>query len=395
MLGAIYVGLSGMNAYSKGLQTISNNVANMNTPGYKANGTSFTEAFSQGGGGLTYQSGGSHGGGVSFGDPHIDFRQGDLRQTGNDLDLAVQGSGFLALIDGEKTYYVRTGEFIVDEQGYVAQKGTGRRLAIIDGTHQLAAVNVDSKRTSPPAATTKIAFADNLSSSATGDVISNIAVYDSRGGKQTWQAKFDPVSGSPGEWTVSVTDQDGNAVGTSTLKFNGGAVDPATAKITMTSSPAGADPLSVVLDFSSGVTSFSSGTVSTLRTAQVDGHGAGALTAVTVDADGRVKLAYSNGKDELVGPIAVADFRDPDKLERAGEGLFVEPSGGAGERRLVSSGADGAGKLVSRQLEASNVDLAHEFGELILIQRGFQASSQVVSVSNEMIQQLFAMKGQG
>ena len=397
MLGAIYIGLSGMSAYSKGLQTISNNVANLNTPGFKSSTTSFSDTFSYGGGGLAFTGGTDlrqSGTGVSFDQPHVDFRQGDLRQTGNDLDLAIQGSGFLALLDGGKTYYARTAEFVVDSEGFISQRGTGYRLAMLDGARQLVPINIDSKRSSLPVATTKIVFADNLSSGATEASVSNIAVFDSRGGQQNWQVKFKPVGESaPNQWTVTVTDQTGATVGTSTLKFIGGIVDPSTAKLTIATTPAGADPLSVELDFSKGVSSFSSGTVSTLRAATVDGSGAGALTGVTFDAEGKVKLAYSNGKSELLGSVAIADFRNEQDLSRIGDGLFVQE--GNGERRFVTSGSEGAGKLVSRQMEASNVDLAQQFGELIIIQRGFQASSQVVSVSNDMIQQLFAMRGQG
>jgi flagellar hook protein FlgE len=397
MLGSIYIGLSGMSAYSKGLQTISNNVANMNTPGFKANNVQFSDAFSEGSGGLTNSQGSGpeqQGTGVRINDPTIDFSQGTLQQTNNDLDLALQGGGFLALLSGDKTFYTRTGEFLVDDKGFLVEQGTGFRLAMLDANNQLVPVNVDSKRTQPPVATTRITFADNLSSTGTDDTVSAINVFDSNGTKHVWQAAFHAVgSTAPGQWTVTVTDETGATVGTSTLNFVGGAVDPATAQLTISSTPAGAAPLSVILDFSSGVTSFSGGTVSTLRAASVDGSASGTLASVSVDQDGQVKLSYSNGNTAQMGAVAVADFRNPQALERVGNGLFSNPTNE--EHRYVASGATGVGTLVSRQLEASNVDLAQEFGELILIQRGFQASSQVVSISNDMIQQLFAMRGQG
>ena len=397
MLGAIYIGLSGMKAYSKGLQTISNNVANLNTPGFKTSTINFTDVFSSGGGGLTFFSGMESqqaGNGVRYGQSSINFQQGDLRESDGDLDLAIQGSGMLVLLDGDKTYYARTGQFVVGEDGYISQQGTGYHLAVLDASNAPVALNIDAKRTSKPAATTKITFADNLSATATEASVSSIAVYDSLGGKQIWQAKFTPVSGSTGEWTVTVTDQTGATVGTSTLKFIGSVVDPTTSTLTITDTPGGgANPLSVTLDFSSGVTSYSSGTSSTLRAATVDGNGIGALTSVTVDPDGQIKLAYSNSKTELLGAVALADFRDPQQLTRVGNGLYEDRSGG--QHRLLASASDGVGKLVSKQIEASNVDLSQEFGDLILIQRGFQASSQVVSVSNDMIQQLFGIRGQG
>lgn len=399
MLGAIYIGLSGMNAYTQGLQTISNNVANLNTAGFKSSSATFTDLFSHGGGGLSFTSnsdGAQAGSGVRFSTPRVDFQQGDLRQSNGDLDLAIQGSGFLVL-KGEdgKTLYARTGQFSVDEDGFISLQGTKNHLAVLNSANEAVALNIDAKRTNTPTATTKIKFADNLSSGATEATVANIAVFDSNGGKHTWQVKLKPVTPAvAGHWDVTVTDETGATVGTThVLKFIGSIPDPTTAKFTLTGSPANAAALSVELDFSTGVTSFSSGTTSTLRAANVDGNGVGALTSVTTDENGQIKVTYSNGKTDLLGAVALADFRDPQQLTRVGSGLFE--ASGRGQSRLVASGGDGVGKILSRQLEASNVNLSQEFGDLILIQRGFQASSQVVSVANDMIQQLFGIRGQG
>ena len=397
MLGSIYIGLSGMQAHSKGLQTISNNVANLNSPGFKASSATFSDVFNYGGDGVSFSRGsddGQAGAGVRFAKPQTDFSQGDLRQTGRDLDLSVQGAGFMVLIDGDKTVYARTGQFSVNDEGYIVLDGTENRLAVLNDDGVAVALNIDERRTQPPVATTTVKFAGNLSSGAFNAAVSDIAVYDSLGAKQTWTVSFSrPATSTELTWSVTVADQDGNTVGTSTLKFNGGAVDPTTAKLTITDSPANAAPLSVILDFSENVDGFSSGSSSTIRAASVDGNGAGALTTVTIDEDGQVKLTYSDQTSKLVGPVALADFRDLQSLQRVGNGLFANR--GIERPRLLASGIDGIGKLVSGQIEASNVDLSQEFGELILIQRGFQASSQVVSVSNDMIQQLFGLRGQG
>jgi flagellar hook protein FlgE len=396
MLGAIYVGLSGMNAYSRGLQTISNNVANLNSPGFKSNTVNFGDIFNYGGGGLTFFDGlnrSSRGNGVSFADTRVDFKQGDLRQSDGDLDLALQGSGFLVLLKDGKTYYARTGQFQVDKDGFIVQQGTEYRLGVLDGTGRAVALNIDAKRTNAPKATTVVKFADNLSSSATTATIADIAVFDSQGGKQTWQAKFDKVAGTGGDWTVTVSDSNGTIVGTKTLKFNGSVVDAASSKLVFTASPANVSPLSVEFDFSAGVSSFSSGTVSTLRAASVDGRAVGALTTVTLDELGQIKLSYSNSNTDNLGFVAIADFRDPQQLRRLSGGLFENI--GNGPVRLLASNTDGIGRLLSKQSEASNVDLSEQFGDLILVQRGFQASSQVVSATNDMIQQLFGIRGQG
>jgi flagellar hook protein FlgE len=397
MLGAIYTGLSGLNAFSRGLQTISNNVTNLNTLGFKATTTRFRDVFSYGGGGVAFFDGRSDamlGNGVRFGEARIDFKQGDLRQSDGDLDLAVQGSGFLVLINNGKTYYARTGQFAVDKDGYISLQGdTDYRLGVLDGSGRAVALNIDAKRTSSSKATTTIKFADNLSNGATTATVADVAVYDSIGNKQTWQVKFAKSPTGENSWTATVTDQNGVEIGSGLLKFTGSAVDSTTQKITINQTRANADPLVVVLDFSSGVTSQGGGSTSTIRAASVDGNGVGALSTVTVNTEGKIVLTYTNSKTEIMGSVALADFRDPQQLRRISGGMFV--SDGGGPTRVVGSEVEGMGRLLSKQLEASNTDLSEQFGELILIQRGFQASSQVVSATNDMIQQLFGIRGQG
>src|SRR5207237_7212904 len=155
------------------------------------------------------------------------------------------------------------------------------------------------------------------------------------------------------------------AVGKQTLKFIGTAPDPATSTLTFTSGA-----ISVAFDFSK-ISSFSSGSASSLHTGSVDGYGIGTLSSVTVDQDGKLKLTYSNEQTEILGSVAIADFQDPQSLSRLGAGLFEDRAGG--NARLLSSGREGVGSLATRQVEASNVDLSAQFGELILVQRGFQA----------------------
>ena len=130
-----------------------------------------------------------------------------------------------------------------------------------------------------------------------------------------------------------------------------------------------------------------------LRKIEREDNGVGSLTTVTLDDTGKIKLTYSNAKTDLLGSVAIADFRDPQELQQVGDGHFRDT--GTGEKRYLPSATEGVGTLLSKKIEASNVNLTQEFGDLILIQRGFQACSQVVSVSNDMIQQLFGIRGQG
>jgi flagellar hook protein FlgE len=391
MFGAIYTGLSGMNAYSQALQTISNNVANLNTPGYKSNLVTFNDMFSRGGSFLGSNAGAS-GYGVSLGSSYMDFSQGQLQQTGNPLDLAIDGNGLLTLINGDNTYYARTGSFSVDKDGYISD-AQGNHLAVLDDSNAAVALNISQWETNPPVATTKVAFDGNLSSSGTDATVSSIKVFDSKGGEHDWTVNFTKSTTDLNTWDVTVTDSDGSTVGTGSVKFQAdGSVDPTASSITVTEDVTGAGALNVSLDFSSGVTSYSAGTTSTLQTSSVDGNGEGALTAAGVNADGQVELAYSNGKTKTVGSIALADFQDPQQLQRVGNGLYQDSTGGS--VRHLTSGAAGMGTVQSGQLESSNVNLSDEFGQLILIERGFQACSQVVSISNEMIQTMFGIRGQ-
>jgi flagellar hook protein FlgE len=304
------------------------------------------------------------------------------------------------LLTNGTTYYARTGSFTVNKDGFIVDQATGYRLAVLNSSNQPVALNISAKQTSAPVATTKITFANNLSSSATTASVSDINVFDSDGGKQTWTVtltKADPSSDpsvtSTNSWTVAVTDTNGKTVGTGTLNFIGSAADPTTSTVSIAVTPTdGASAFNVALDFSQ-VSSFSAGTASTISASSVDGNGAGTLTDVTVTKDGQIQLAYSNGKTSLEGAIAIADIQDPQDLQRAGSGLYQTQAGQT--VRLLASGQDGVGTLEAKQLESSNVNLSNEFGSLIVIERGFQASSQVLSIANEMIQQLFGIRGQG
>lgn len=394
MFGAIYVGLSGLNAYSQGLQQVSNNVTNLNSSGFKGSTVTFTDLVSvSGSGGLSYSAGGApSGNGVNIGETSLNFKQGDLRQTDRDLDLAIDGSGFLVLMRGEEVVYARTGSFQVDKDGYIVLAGTDYRLATLDSSGKAVSLSIDTARTSPPEKTTTIKFADNLSSTATTFSLADVRVYDSSGKDHIWQIQFTKTADATvNEWTVKVTDSAGTVIGEQTLRFNQGIVDPTTSKLVFANDAAG---LSVTLDYSQGVTSFSGGQVSTLRTASVDGFGLGTITSVSVNEQGKLEIGYSNEQKKELGPLALADFRDPQALEQRSGGLFVDDRGLA-RRELLTAEDSRVGRVLSRRLEASNVDLARQFGDLILIQRGFQASSQIISVSNDMIQQLFGIRGQG
>ncbi len=393
MFGAIYIGLSGLDAYSRGLQQVSNNVTNLNTTGFKASTVVFQDYFGEtdnGGLSHTVTSRGS-GNGVGMGEPMLDLKQGELRQSDRDLDLAVDGTGFLVLLDGNNTFYARTGSFEVDKDGFIVLSGTQYRLATLDAGNHPVALSIDSHRTSTPKPTTAIKFGQYLSSSATDPVlVSDLKVYDAQGGQHVWKVTFTRDTDATGNgWKVKVTDETGATVGSEgTLRYDSlGAVDDATKTMTVT----GANNFTVTLDFT-GTQSFSSGNSSSISASSIDGQAVGTVTTVAVNDKGELELAYSNGQKLAIGAVALADFRDTSGLKQKTGGIFAFE--GSGERILATSEDQRVGQVLSKRLEASNVDLSKQFGDLILIQRGFQAASQIVSVSNDMIQQLFGIRGQ-
>jgi len=384
MFGSIFTGLSGMNAFASGLRQISNNITNVNSNGFKSTSLLFSGLFAG-----NSQRSEQTGQGVALAQGRLDFSQGELRQTDRDLDLAIDGGGFLVLLKNAEQYFARTGSFEINAAGDIVLAGTDYKLMAVDANGVPQAVSVAPFRTSAPNATTKIQFSENLSSTATTPVtLSNIKVFDALGASANWQARLERPANTPaGEWSVTVTEG-ATEVGKQTLKFINGIVDPTTSQLTFT-----AGGRSVLLDFSRNVTSFSSGDVSTLRVASNDGYGSGDISTVRVTEQGLLEIAYTNEQKKSLGAVAIASLASTDTLKQLSGGLFELNDSVA--REYLTSAHEKVGRVMSRRAEASNVDLSEQFGDLILVQRGFQASSQVVSVSNDMIQQLFGMRGQG
>lgn len=400
MFGSIYIGLSGLAAYSRGLQQISNNVANLNSQGFKGSTVSFENilgANSRSGNGY----GNSTGSGVENAPERLDFASGELRQTDRDLDLAINGGGLLVLMRGNDVMYTRTGSFDVDKNGYIVLSGTDWRLATLDAAGRPQTLSVDVSRTSPPKATTSVAFNNNLAADADTATVGNITVFDARGGTHVWTVtatRDQSATANPGTWNVTVSDANGalkDGTGatataqTKQLRFIGPTADPTANKLDFT------DPVSgttVTLDFS-GITSYANNKTSTLSAGNIDGYGTGTFATLTVNDAGQVEIGYSNAQKQQLGSVAIADFRDTSDLTQESSGLFSARD--TATREILPSGDVRVGKVQARRLEASNVDLTLEFSDLILVQRGFQASSQIISATNDMIQQLFGIRGQG
>jgi flagellar hook protein FlgE len=403
MLGTIYKGLSGLMAFSKGLDVLGNNIANLNTPGYKGTELNFRDLFyhysTSGDGQSSYQDGQ----GVDASSTRTRFKQGDLRSSGNPLDIAVDGTGFLVLRQDGKTYYTRAGQLEINNQGILVDQASGMSVQALIGDTIFSDINISSLRTNPPKPTTRVEFYLNLTRTLpqTGPAtheISNISVFDSAGGEHKLQLKF--TSSVSGIWTFNVLEPAVNATAVITsgeVRYDGNGsptVGFNTTDVTLSST--GITPSTITLFFGepgtfSGTTGYSGGTASEAKVLKQDGYAAGSLTKTTFSENGTLKLEYSNGQKADGPQLALAWFQDLQRLGQQANSLFVNTGD---ERPMLGHAADGImGKVVSEKIELSNVDLTEQFTDMVIIQRGYQASSQVTTVANEMLQQLLDMRG--
>lgn len=384
MLDSIYVGMSGLTGYARGLRVIAHNTANLNTPGFKGATLQFADLFQNDSG-----SSGGIGNGLATHRTVLDFSAGELRQTGQPLDLAVDGQGLFVLRDAQgQLRYTRDGRFQFDREGQLTS-ADGSAVMGLGADGKLAAIGLAGLRTNAAAATGTVTFTGNLSSTATEQNVAGVRVLDASGGAHELTLLFhNEQDAAAGSWTVTVSEGS-TEIGKGTLTFVDGKPVLASAKLALAFKPAGQPELAFTLDFSGDVTSFASGDLSTLAMSRQDGHEAGGLTGIAFDAGGALALTYANGQTVKGTRLALARFDALDAVGSAGDNAFE-----ALDASAWHMGPPGGefGEVKSGSLEISNVDLSQEFSDLVIMQRGYQASSQIVSTANDMLQELFAMK---
>lgn len=405
MLDSILIGLSGMEGFSKGLKVISNNVANLNTPGFKSSNLQFTDAYYQQSGGGGANANGestSFGTGLAASTSIIDFKAGELQSSSDPLDTAISGAGYYVVRDAQSQTqsYTRDGQFQFDKDGNLVSSTTGKYVMgyASSGAQDLTKISLADLRTNPPKATSTVTFSGNLNSTpTTGTVadttLSSVVVTDSLGGLHTLSIDFkNNGTADPDNWTVTVTDTaNSGVVGTGTIGFVGGSPNPSSDTMSVTYTPAGGTSFDVKLDLSSNVTSYNSGALSTLAVASQDGYGGGSISKTTFDADGKLSITYSNGQTAKGAQLALANFDSNLGLRQNSGGQFE--SDDPTTVHMGRAGIGGLGSIEAGEIEMSNVDLSGEFSNLIVMQRGYQAASNVISTANDMLQQLFDLHG--
>lgn len=388
MIDAIYTAMTGLKGNERGLSNISSNVANMNTPGFKGSHVDFTDYFSGGEEGA--QSHTADRRGLDSSHVSLDLRSGEIKSTERDLDVAIDGSGFFVVRDeNEELHYTRNGRFEFNDQGDLVTQGVAMKVLSRDADGKLAGVSLVGKRNNAPVVTTEVVLGGNLSSNSTNNpTIDNVTVFDKLGGQHALKLVFTKDGAtSVGGWTVTVSEGT-TQLGTGKYTFTGEV--PTLSEATIPLSFANAETFEVRFKLGPDTTSYPTSDVSTLAVKSTDGRTSGQISTLTFDDRGILKIGYSNGQ-KVDGPtLILAEIQDNAGLVASGNSTYSYV--GANPPVLRAPAADM--RITAKSIELSNVDLTSEFSSLILMQRGYQASSQVLSTANDMLQQLFEMKGQ-
>lgn len=398
---SFHIALSGLNAASTDLQITSNNIANANTTGFKSSRGEFADVFSGDSVGI--------GNGVRLTDVRQKFTQGNVDITARQLDLAISGNGFFITKDNGSLLYSRVGAFGLDANG-VVQNAEGETLQIYAPVPGQGGFNqgqlsdlVIRADTAPPLASTTVGMNINLPANATpppvapfdaNDPLSynhstSTVLYDSLGVSHTATYFFAKTAAG---WDVNMTF-DGAQVGTGqpfTFNSTGTIATPVSSNIAFPSiTPGnGADPLTVGLQLSKTTQYGANFTVNSINP---DGQAEGRLRGIEIDQTGVVFARYSNGQSQTLGKIALANFSNPEGLQKVSDTSFQETfNSGVAQRGEATE--SNFGLLQSGALESSNVDLTEQLVRLITSQRLFQANAQVISTLDTLVQTIINIR---
>jgi len=416
MGSSLFAGVSGLNASSRQMDVIGNNIANVNTIGYRAAKIYFADILSQSiaGGSGSMQIG--RGVGV-VAVPTL-FGQGSFESTQSATDLAIDGGGFFMVndIDGA-TYYTRAGIFTINRDGYLVDvnqyrvQGYQYESGISTGvTGDISLSGVQSV----PEITTRVSIGANLDGVAAENdtFISALTVYDSKGSEHTLTVTF-TKNADAGKWDMGVELSDLDPVGGLTLSSTAITFDEngkldATADLTITidagsTLPGGAtigDAGVINWDLVDGdadgdgknaeiMTGYAGASVN--RSLISNGHSSGELQSLSVGSDGVLNGFFSNGQTVDLGQVALAKFASPWGLNKMGSNLFA-PTMNSGTALINKPGTGGVGEISPNSLEMANTDIATEFINMITAQKAYQASAKVITTTDQMMAELMNIK---
>ncbi len=427
---SLSIGISSLRSHQRRFEVISNNIANINTTGYKSSRINFVEQFNQiynrgrasnvssssGSGGLNPIQ---YGLGVRVGSITPDLSQGVIEATGRPLDMAIQGDGFFVYQLNGRQFFSRSAPIVRDSEGFLIDPTTGAVLQgynvvrnssgfiILDNngistlSKTLTNLQIPNNLVNPPRQTQSVIMGGNLNADAAVNTTTrtSVTLYDNLGAAHTLTFTFTKTA-NPNEWSLAA-EIDGNAftLATTTITFNQDGTINTPTEITINASDLNTAIGSNVFDATTpknitiqmapssnrlqGITQFSG--TNTVSFQYQDGYTLGELADLSVDYNGKIWGSFTNGRTELLGQIALARFANPSALVREGNNMFsVAPDSGlpilgtAGESFASS-------RIYSGALEQSNVDLAEQFTEMITTQRAYEAAARTITVTDVML----------
>ncbi|MBI5575062.1 MAG: flagellar hook protein FlgE [Deltaproteobacteria bacterium] len=419
MLTSLFTAISGMDANGTELSVIGDNIANMNTVGFKKSRVAFGDVLSQS---ITNSAGSVQvGRGVFVQEVGPLFTQGAFETTENALDLAIDGDGFFTVNDNGARYYTRAGHFEVNRDGYIVNSDSQRLQGYLaDPSGNITGTNGDLQviATQSPALITGSAnVAVNLNAAleietnaftldGDGDGTSNdplnysssttLSVYDSQGG--THQVTLYYTKTDDNEWDVHYVYQDP----ADTSRYLEATNSPQTLTFDTDGNLTGVTGSDPVFDFGTSVTANQSidfdhtGTMQFASNFAVlkldqDGYPSGSLRNLVISDAGMITGIFTNGQTRVIGQVTLAKFIAPTELAKLGRNLYAE-SYDSGQPIISAPATSGLGKVASNTLELSNVDLAVEFVKMISAQRGFQANSRIITATDDLMQEVVNLK---
>ena len=452
MMRSMYSGVAGLKTHQTKMDVIGNNIANVNTVAYKSQSVTFSELMYQttqsaSGANATTGTAGTNAKQIGLGSKSGAIAtsitsQGASQTTNNPFDIRITGDSFFIVSDGSNNYFTRDGSFYVDGVGNLAMTSNGYNVmgwGVDPATNDIKQDTVSALRimssdntTYPPEATSKATITgivdknDTNITSNSGKAV-NLLFYDSLG--YSYTAKFAVKStGTDGVYTLQLTsilDSDNKEQLTTTPAWSGAIqYDPNTGKfvgvgeavtdaggnttVTYSTNPINFDintytgknnfsTTGIDITFN-GTTMYNNSGTSTISAATGDdmnlgkGRKLGRMSGVSIQSDGRIYASYDNGMSKLLGQIATAQFSNASGLMKEGDNLYSQSQNSGDFNGIGVEVTAGGGYMTTGVLEMSNVDLSSEFTEMITTQRGFQANSRIITVSDSLLEELVNLK---
>lgn len=439
MMRSLFSAVSGLKAHQTKMDVIGNNIANVNTVAYKSQSVTFgdvyyqttqvatgpNEASGKGGTNAKQIGLGSTVGAISV-DPTA---QGASERTDNTWDLMISGDKFFVVSNAGNTYFTRAGDFTTDLDGAIVTQSGANVMGwkadadgniIKDRVQALYATSPEYTYTAP-AATTGVTITGNVDSRETGDIAYTVNFYDSLGNEYqaTLNLTYDSKDAAAGTTSYNVAGGSVTMNGQPTelsvscdsqvvFNTNTGASMVGNAGLALTFTDNSADGSGNIANIgtnngntstinldASGLTMYAAAS-NINATMGINGTGAGKavgkMTSVGVNEAGQIVASYSNGDTKKIGQIAVASFTNPSGLEKVGDNLYAATLNSGSFDGIGEDISESSGKITSGYLEMSNVDLADQFTNMITTQRGYQANSRIITVSDTMLEELINLK---